>query len=216
MDAERRSGLVVLVVGASSGIGRTCALLLARERHWVFGTTRHSAGDIAADLRRDVGSDARLDVLSLDVGDPRSVDSAIDAVLARAGRLDAVVHCAGFGIAGAIEDTADDEAEAILQTNCLGVLRVCRAALPSMRAQKAGKLVDISSIAGRVALPFQGLYSATKFAVEGLCEALRLEVRRFGISVTVVEPGDFRTGFTDRRVRVRASAADGPYREACR
>ncbi|MEN6369034.1 MAG: SDR family NAD(P)-dependent oxidoreductase, partial [Thermotogota bacterium] len=114
------------------------------------------------------------------------------------------------------EDTADDEAEAIFQTNSMGVLRVCCAVLPIMREQGTGRIVVVSSIAGRVAVPFQGLYSATKFAVEGLCEALRMEVKRFGIHVTLVEPGDFHTGFTDRRLRVRASRENGAYSEACR
>ncbi len=216
MDTQKRCGSVVLVVGASSGIGRACAVLLSREGNWVFGTTRCPPVDVEADLRRDVMADARLDVISLDVDDPHSVHSAVDTVLARAGRLDVVVHCAGFGIAGAIEDTADDEAEAIFRTNSLGAMRVCRAALPAMRKQGDGRIVVVSSIAGRVAVPFQGLYSATKFAVEGLCEALRMEVKHFGVYVTLVEPGDFHTGFTDRRLRVRASGADGVYSEACR
>ncbi len=216
MEAQKTRGPVVLIVGASSGIGRACAVLLSREGNWVFGTTRRSPADVDADLRRDVTPDARLEIISLDVDDPRSVQSAMDAVLARAGRLDAVVHCAGFGIGGAIEDTADDEAEAIFRTNCLGVMRVCRAVLPILRGQGVGRIVVVSSIAGRVAVPFQGLYSATKFAVEGLCEALRMEVKRFGIHVILVEPGDFHTGFTDRRLRVRASREDGAYGEACR
>jgi len=216
VETQKTRGRVVLVVGASSGIGRACAVLLAREGNWVFGTTRRPAADIDADLRRDVTPCARLDVIALDVDDPHSVHSAVDTVLARAGRLDAVVHCAGFGIGGAIEDTAEDEAEAIFRTNSLGTLRVCRAALPVMREQGAGRIVVVSSIAGRVAVPFQGLYSATKFALEGLCEALRMEVRPFGVHVTLVEPGDFRTGFTDRRLRVRASRIDGAYSESCR
>jgi NAD(P)-dependent dehydrogenase (short-subunit alcohol dehydrogenase family) len=153
-------------------------------------------------------------MIALDVDDPSSVEQAVGVALADGGRLDAVVYCAGYGVAGPVEETADDEARAVFETNLLGALRICRAVLPTFRAQGTGTLVFVSSLAGRIGLPFQGLYSATKFALEGLAEALRMEVRPFGVQVVLVEPGDFRTAFTERRRRVRRSENAGPYTAA--
>lgn len=124
------------------------------------------------------------------------------------GRIDVVVNCAGFGIAGAVEDTPISLAQAQFNTNVFGVMRVCRSVLPLMRRQRRGMIVNVTSIAGELSLPFQGLYSASKFAVEGLSEALRSEVRPFGIDVVLVQPGDFRTGFTAaRRIAHTAGSA---------
>jgi NAD(P)-dependent dehydrogenase (short-subunit alcohol dehydrogenase family) len=190
---------VVVVTGASSGIGRATAAELERRGHRVYGASRSPTAGSSLGVRMDVDDDA-------------SVEAAIREVVDREGRLDAVVNAAGFGIAGAIEDTRIDEARAQFETNFFGVLRVCRAALPVMRGQGQGTIANVSSIAGRVSLPFQGFYAASKFALEGLTEALRMEVRPFGVRVVLVEPGDFATGFTDRR-RTVAGAASGPYRE---
>jgi NAD(P)-dependent dehydrogenase (short-subunit alcohol dehydrogenase family) len=206
--------LVFLVTGASSGIGRACAVHLARQGHRVFGTTRRPPDAVAADLHGSLENPEPLDVLAMDVDAEASVVHALEHVVERTGRLDVVVNCAGFGIGGAIEDMSDQDAWDILQTNLMGSLRVCRAALPSMRAQGSGMLINISSIGGRMGLPFQGLYSATKYAIEGLTEALRMEVRPFGIRATLIEPGDFCTGFTDNRRVVTGTASDDVYRSA--
>ena len=138
----------------------------------------------------------------------------VDDSLATEGRIDVVVNCAGYGVAGPIEDTPVAMAQAQFNTNVFGVLRVCQRVLPLMRRDRAGLIVNVTSIAGELSLPFQGIYSATKFAVEGLSEALRAEVRPFGIHVVLVQPGDFRTGFTaaqahgrGRRLAVRRRAA---------
>lgn len=195
---------VVLVTGASSGIGKACVEYLAQKGYRVFGTSRRAP-------RNPEITPAGPTLFWMDVNDDRSVQEGVAFILQQAGRLDAVVNNAGFGIAGAVEDTSIEEAKAQLETNFFGTFRVCRAVLPVMRAQGGGTIVNISSLGGIIALPFQGLYSASKFAVEGLTEALRLEVRPFGIRVVLVEPGDTRTGFTDRRVRVAASA-DSVYR----
>ncbi len=205
---------VVLVTGASSGIGRACALHLARQGFHVFAASRRPAAELAGQLRALLPPSSQLDSVTMDVDADASVRSAMTQVETAAGRLDAVVNCAGFGIGGAIEDTADEEAHAILQTNLLGTLRVCRAALPILRRQGKGTLVLVSSIGGRMGLPFQGLYSASKFAVEGLAESLSMEVRGLGVRVVLIEPGDFQTGFTDRRARVRASNEESAYHEA--
>src|SRR5207244_3041916 len=128
--------------------------------------------------------------------------------------IDVVVNCAGFGVAGAIEDTVIASARAQFETNFFGVLRVCRHVLPLMRRERSGLIVNVSSIAGVLALPFQGIYSATKFALEGLTEALSVEVQRFGIRVVLVQAGDFRTAFTAARQHVTSTGS--PYAERFR
>jgi NAD(P)-dependent dehydrogenase (short-subunit alcohol dehydrogenase family) len=189
----------VLVTGASSGLGAATAAHLAGLGHRVYAASRRGTVD---------PSSAALP-LTLDVDDDRSVDAALDEIRRRESRLDVVVNCAGYGVAGAIEDTPIPMARAQFETNVFGVLRVCQRVLPLMRQQRAGLIVNVTSIAGELSLPFQGIYSATKFAVEGLSEALRTEVRPFGVQVVLVQPGDFRTGFTDAR---RTVPADGsPY-----
>lgn len=149
--------------------------------------------------------------LPMNVRDDASVTRSVERIVAEAGRLDAVVNNAGFGIGGAVEDTSAAEALDLFQTNFFGALRVCRAVLPYMRAQGAGTVVNVSSIGGRIGLPFQGLYSASKFALEGLTEALRMEVKPLGIRVVLVEPGDTRTPFTAHRRRTKG--ASDAYRE---
>lgn len=191
---------VVLVTGASCGIGACCAEYLAKRGYRVYGGSR---GPVTA---RDV------EALKLDVGDDASAARAIESIRAREGRLDVLVNNAGFGIAGAIEDTSIDEAREQFEVNFFGILRMCRAALPIMREQKAGYIVNIGSIGGLIAIPFQGFYSASKFALEGFSESLRLEVRPFGIHVVLIEPGDHRTSFTQNRRSTRGSAAGSPYR----
>jgi NAD(P)-dependent dehydrogenase (short-subunit alcohol dehydrogenase family) len=201
------AGNVVLVTGASSGIGQACARHLAARGYCVYGTSRNAPQPAAATNG--------VTLLPMDVGSETSVERAVQSVLQREGRLDVVINNAGYGIAGAVEDTTVAEAQAQLDTNFFGVLRVCRAVLPVMRRQGSGCLINIGSMAGVVAIPFQGLYSASKFAVEGLTEALRHEVRPFGVRVVLVEPGDFRTGFTAQRQLV-AAAAGSAYAERCR
>lgn len=192
------TGRVVLITGASSGIGRACADLLARTGFSVYGASR-SGGE-----GRTVHG---WTALRMDVRDDISVANAVGQVLAAAGRLDAVINNAGVGIAGSVEDTTVAEAKDLFETNFFGALRVTRAALPHLRAAGGGTIVNVSSIGGRIALPFQGLYSASKFALEGLTEALRMELRPFGIRVVLVEPGDTRTPFTAHRRVATVSAA---------
>jgi NAD(P)-dependent dehydrogenase (short-subunit alcohol dehydrogenase family) len=192
---------VVLVTGASSGLGAATAAHLAGLGHRVYAGSR----------RGTVLRGCAAVPLTVDVDDEASVGAAIDTVAAQQGRIDVVVNCAGFGIAGAVEDTPIALAQAQFNTNVFGVMRVCRKVLPLMRRQGSGLIVNVTSIAGEISLPFQGLYSASKFAVEGLSEALHAEVRPFGIGVVLVQPGDFRTGFTAAR-RV-ANGAGSAYAE---
>ena len=143
-----------------------------------------------------------------------SVRAACDSMLEREGRLDVLINGAGMGIAGAVEDTSSEEALGQFEVNCFGVLRVCRAVLPVMRQQKSGYIVNIGSIGGVIGIPYQGLYSASKFALEGLTECLRMEVKDFGIRVVLIEPGDHRTGFTKNRRFTAGSSENKIYRTA--
>lgn len=197
MSEER----IVLITGGSSGIGRACARRLSERRYRVFAAARSLEDGPLSDLQHG---------LRMNIDDEDSVRAGVERVLDRTGRLDAVVNVAGFGIGGSIEDTSIDEAKAIFETNFFGILRVCRATLPTLRRQRSGRIVNVSSLAGRIGLPFQGLYSATKFAIEGLSESLRMELKPFGIHVSLIEPGDFNTGFTANR-RVVDGGQSGAY-----
>lgn len=182
---------VVLVTGASSGIGAACAARLSDHGFTVYGGARNTPG-----------------LLPLDVTSDESVSVAVHTILRREGRIDAVINSAGIALAGSIEDTPPVEASRQFEANLFGILRICRAVLPGMRAQGSGYIVNIGSIAGVVAVPFQGLYSASKFALEGFTEALRYEVRPFGIHAVLVEPGDHRTALTKNR-RIQDSPSYG-------
>ncbi len=194
---------VVLVTGASFGIGKACAERLAIEGYCVYGTSRNPD---------NVNEDQNMHMLQMDVNSDESVNAAVNEIVRIEGKIDVVINNAGFGIAGSVEDTSVEEAKSIFETNLFGLLRVCRAALPIMRKAGSGTIINISSLGGRIGLPYQGLYSATKFAVEGLSEALRMEVRQFGIDVTLIEPGDICTTFTDNRRYTEGSMDSSPYR----
>ncbi len=176
---------VVLVTGASSGIGSAIAARLVADGYRVFGTSRKGAGGMAEGV----------EPLALDVCSDESVRTCIDTLLARAGRIDILVNNAGYLLVGAIEEATLDQAHAQLETNFFGVVRVVKAVLPAMREQKSGKIINISSLAGMVAVPFWGFYNASKFAVEGYSETLRLELAPLGIRVAMVEPGAIKTPF---------------------
>lgn len=185
---------VVLVTGASSGIGKCCAEYLSRRGFRVYGTSRRASSDESKQR-----SSNSLDMIRIDVTNDISVRKGIDYILSRESRIDVVVNSAGFAIIGSLEDTTIEEAKSQLETNFFGSLRLCRAVLPVMRRQRSGYIVSISSIGGLIGLPFQSAYCASKFALEGAMEALRLEVRPFGIHVVLIEPGDFKTEITRHR-----------------
>lgn len=189
-SADRIQAPVALVTGASSGIGKVMAEALAAHGHRVFGTSRHPERSVPV---------TNVQLVAMDVDSDASVERAVAEVLAQAGRLDMAVCNAGFGIMGAIEDTATEHMIAQFQTNVFGVHRVCRAVLPHLRRRETARLVVTGSLAGLTGLPFQGMYSASKFALEGYCEALRLELRDSPVRVSLIEPGDFPTGFTGSR-----------------
>lgn len=203
---------VVLVTGASSGIGQCCAVLLARKGYRVYGASRRGVCASPACPGETAGA---LLPLAMDVTRDDSVRRACDSVFEREGRLDILINSAGKGIAGSLEDTSPDEAREQFEVNLFGVLRVCRAVLPMMREQRSGYIVNIGSIGGVVAIPYQGVYSASKFALEGLTECLRMEVKGFGIRVVLIEPGDHRTGFTKNRRLTEGSSKNPAYQAAC-
>jgi NAD(P)-dependent dehydrogenase (short-subunit alcohol dehydrogenase family) len=194
---------VVLVTGASSGIGKAIAEHLAACGHRTFGTSRHPA----------TAASGAVELLPMDVDDDASVTRGVAELLARAGRLDAVVNNAGWALMGSVEETSVAEARAQMETNFFGVLRVCRAVLPAMRAQGRGHIINVSSLGGIFGMPFSGLYSASKFAVEGLSESLRLETRRMGIRVVLIEPGDTQSHLPLTRRTAKAAEGESAYRE---
>src|SRR5580704_2115781 len=197
---------VVLITGATSGIGQACANHLSGRGWRVFGTRRGSSSASA--------NGTPFEMITMDVDNDASVQAGVETLLSKVGRLDAVVNNAGFSLMGPIEHTSTEEAKAQMETNFFGVLRVCRATLPALRQQGGGHIVNVSSLAAVVGLPFSGLYSASKFALEGLSESLRHETRPFGVRVVLVEPGDFRTPITAKRRTTQASAANDTYRSA--
>jgi NAD(P)-dependent dehydrogenase (short-subunit alcohol dehydrogenase family) len=177
-------GRVVLITGASSGIGRATAELLAARGHRVFGGVR------SAVTTRPL---AGVEALPLEVRDEASVKACVDEVLSRAGRIDVLINNAGVNLVGAVEETSISQAQALFDTNVLGLLRMIQAVLPGMRRQGSGQIVNISSILGFIPAPFMGVYASTKHAVEGLSESLDHEVRAFGIRVVLIEPHYVRT-----------------------
>lgn len=202
---------VVLLTGASSGIGRATARWLMKRGFHVYGTSRKASGigDGQPDERDASGGFIKM--IPLDVTSQESAQSAVKAVLEREGRIDVLINNAGMGIAGSIEDTSMEEAKKQFETNFFGVLRMIRLVLPTMRKQGYGKIIVVSSVAGVISIPYQSMYSASKYALEALIEALRHEVAPFGIKACLVEPGDTRTGFTSSRIIAEAAGKDSPY-----
>ena len=197
---------VVLITGASSGIGKALALALAEDGAVVYGTSRNPQPMTGA----GAGPSGSIRMIALDVCSEESAERAVADVVNAEGRIDILINNAGSGICGAIEDTSVAEAQRQFETNFFGVLRMCRHALPVMRNQQSGLIINIGSVAGHIAIPYQSMYSASKFALQALTEALRIEVKPFGIRAAIVDPGDIKTGFTENRKWVEA-ASGSPY-----
>jgi NAD(P)-dependent dehydrogenase (short-subunit alcohol dehydrogenase family) len=197
---------VILVTGCSSGIGRATAVEAAERGHRVFASARRL--EDVADLP------ARgIDRVRLDVTDETSVANAVAHVLARAGRIDALVNNAGYGQYGAVEDVTAEEWRRQFDVNVFGSLTVLRAVLPAMREARRGTIVTVSSVAGKVSIPFASPYCASKHALEAISDALRVEVAPWKIRVVVVEPGPITTHFGDRAREgtARILRTPGPY-----
>lgn len=183
---------VVLITGASTGIGQAAASLFA-ERGWSVAATMRKPSDGAALAGHD-----RLTVLPLDVTDAASVEAAVAATLEQFGRIDVVVNNAGYGLFGPFETATDEQIRRQFATNVDGVFAVTRAVLPAMRRQGSGTIINIASLAGLITLPFLSLYSATKFAVVGFTESLSFELAPLGIRAKVIAPGGVATDFAGR------------------
>jgi NADP-dependent 3-hydroxy acid dehydrogenase YdfG len=182
------------ITGASTGFGRVLAEEVLKAGGKVVATARNL--DKVADF--ETRYPKRAKALALDVTNPGEVDSAATQALAQFGRVDVLVNNAGYGLAGAVEEVSEAEYMPMFETNVFGLLRVTRAFLPHLRKQRSGHILNLSSIGGVVASPGMGYYNATKFAVEGISEALAAEVAPLGIRVTIIEPGPFRTDFLGR------------------
>lgn len=183
---------VILITGASSGIGLETAKLF-QSKNWKVAATMRSP-EKAEGLQRI----ADLETFRLDVTDVESVREAIAGALEKFGRIDAVVNNAGYGLLGPFESASPEQVDRQFKTNLFGLFNVCREIIPYFREQKRGTIVNISSLGGRVALPFSSLYSATKFAVEGFSESLNYELEPFRIRVKLIEPGPIKTDFYGR------------------
>lgn len=180
------------ITGASRGFGSRIAELALAQGDNVVATARN-----AATITEKLGNNPNLLALTLDVTNDQQAREAAASAVDRFGRIDVLLNNAGFGLLGAVEEATADEIEAIYRTNVFGLLGVTRAVLPHMRAQRSGRIINISSVGGYRGTPGFGVYASTKFAVEGLSEALHGELAPLGIHVTVVEPGYFRTDFLD-------------------
>ncbi|MDR3264275.1 MAG: SDR family oxidoreductase [Clostridiales bacterium] len=179
--------MVVLITGASAGIGKAAAELFLSKGCIVYNISR-SGSDVSG-----------IHNICADVSDPLKVFEAVESVYAAQKRIDVLVNCAGFGISGSVENTSPDNMQKIFAVNFLGTAYMCRSVIPIMRGQNGGMIINVGSVAGRIPIPFQAFYSATKAAVGSFGQALRSEVKPFGIRVTSILPGDVKTEFTARR-----------------
>lgn len=180
---------VVLVTGASSGIGKSIATYLHEKGYKVFGTSRNPTNL----------ENFSFELIALDVLKVETIEKAVAYIIKKEGRLDVLINNAGMGITGPIEDTPTDEMRAVFNTNLFGAIDVMKAVLPQMRLQKHGMILNVTSIAGYMGLPFRGLYSASKGALELVTESISMEVKSFGINVVNIAPGDFATNIAAGR-----------------
>ena len=179
---------VVIVTGASSGIGKVIATELNMQGYSVYGTSR------------SVQQSDKFRWLQLDVNDPDSIKRSVEYVLQTEGRLDVLINNAGLGMLSSLEEAPEANIRQVMDTNFGGVVRMIQAVLPQMRRQRSGKIINISSLAGGMGLPYRSIYSASKFAVEGLTESLRQEVMKFNIQVCSLQPGSIKTDIKSSRV----------------
>jgi len=190
---------VAIVTGSSGGIGFSTAVMLARNDFDTYASMRNLAKRNAIEeiAKRE---NLPLQAVQLDVTDDKSVKEAVNKVLEEKKTIDVLVNNAGYGLMGCVEDVSIEEVKAQFETNLFGVIRVTQAVLPVMRKQKHGVIINVSSVAGRIAFPISNAYASTKFALEGLSESMRYEVEQFGIKVVLIEPGVITTNFVSAMV----------------
>ena len=204
---------VTLITGASRGFGLAAAEELIDRGHLVIATMRNPDRD-----RNNLSNldPAAYEIAQCDVTDPASIEAAVSAGLKRFSRVDALFNNAGYGLYGPVEDMSDDEVMRQMDTNFIGQIRMARAVLPAMRDQHHGKIINVSSLAGRIVAPMMGLYAASKWAVEAMSEALRYEVSRWNVDVTILEPGMYASDWQTTNLDVAEAVREGrsPYQES--
>jgi NAD(P)-dependent dehydrogenase (short-subunit alcohol dehydrogenase family) len=193
---------VIFITGVSSGFGAKTAELLAAKGHIVYGT-----------VRKETLKKQNFTVLKMDLLNPDSIQKAVGQVIQNEGRIDVLVNNAGMHTGGSLESTSIENIRLQMDTNVMGLVYMLKAVLPIMREKRQGTIVNLSSIGGLMGLPFQAYYSASKFAIEGLSESLRMEVKPFNIKVVVINPGDFHTNNTSNRQNFLARNENDPYAE---
>ncbi|MGA9927453.1 MAG: SDR family oxidoreductase [Nitrososphaeraceae archaeon] len=214
---------IALITGSSSGIGFETSLLLARNGICTYATMRNlgKSQEILDITKKEC---LPLKVLTLDVTDEKSTQNAIDMVMHEQNRIDILVNNAGYSLVGALEQISMDEIKEEFETNFFGIIKLIQKVLPQMRKQRSGRIINVSSLAGRIGLPIASAYVSSKFALEGLSESLKYEVQDFGIYVILIEPGVIKTNFiknlkigkqviTTENNDVNTSSADLPYAE---
>jgi len=197
-------GKVVLITGGSSGIGKAIGELLFQKGYTVYGTSRNP----------EKIQQTLFPLVAMEVRNADTIRTAVEAVIAKEGRLDVLINNAGVGITGPLEEIPGDEIRNNFETNLFGPIEVMKAVLPYMRKQQSGLIINVTSIAGYMGLPYRSVYSASKGALELITEALRMEVKAFGIHITNVAPGDFATNIASGRYHaplVKGSAYEVPY-----
>ena len=207
--------MIVLITGASSGIGRYTAQKFYDKGHIVYGTSRNPEGGFftGGDQNDSGDKTGSFKMIPLDICDAESCEKAVSYVIKKEGRIDVLVNNAGMGIAGPVELTSDEEAKAQFEANFFGALRMCKEVLPVMRSQGRGKIINITSAAASVPIPFQAMYSASKAALESLSQCVSMETKHYGISVSSIEFGDMKTGFTkSRKITQAAQNYDNVYK----
>lgn len=196
---------VVLITGASSGMGKSAAHILHAQGHKVYGAARRT------ERMQDL-ADKGMGVVSLDLTQDESIQAAVAEVLEKEGRIDVLINNAGYGSYGSVEEVSIEEAKRQFEVNIFGLARITQLVLPGMREQKSGRIINISSMGGKIYTPMGAWYHATKFALEGWSDCLRLEVKQFGIDVVVVEPGGIETEWGSIAMEnLQKVSGNGPY-----
>ena len=208
MQKEKK---VAIVTGSSSGIGFETSVILARNGFHTYAAVRNlDKSQPLIDMAKKDG--LSIQVIELDVSNDKSVKDAINRVLSENKRIDVVVNNAGYALVGSFEDLSMDEIKSQFETNFFGAIRVIQAVLPTMRNQRNGRIVNVSSMGGRIAIPLDSAYHGTKFALEGVSESLQYEVEQFGIKIIIIEPGAIKSNFFNNlKMASKAQRPDSPY-----
>jgi short-subunit dehydrogenase len=196
---------VIFITGISSGFGKQMSEMLAARGHVVYGTIRKRSG-----IETEAGN--QVNFIVMDLTDQVSINKAVEKVLQIEGKIDVLINNAGMHTGGPVETSPDENIKLQMDTNFLGMVHLTKAVLPAMRKQGTGLIINFGSIGGLIGLPFQAFYSASKFAVEGFSEALRMELNQFNIKVVVINPGDFNTSNSaNRRKFLAPTGPEDPY-----